>query len=220
MLQEGGLYLAMTPREALDLFSRFYPRPRDPAGLLALVGLEDAAGTRFRRLSGGQKQRLNLALALLPQPELVFLDEPTAGMDPLARRATWEIIRALKAEGVTVLLTTHYLDEAERLADRVGIINAGRLIALDRPAELVGGEAAVRLVTVQPIDPALLRCLPSARDARASGDGYIIETGDAPSLLAEVTAALRDRGVLIRDLRAGRGTLEEVYLRLTGGERE
>jgi ABC-2 type transport system ATP-binding protein len=220
MLQEGGLYLTMTPREALRLFARFYPRARDAADLLHRVGLEQAGDTRFRRLSGGQKQRLNLALALLPNPEMIFLDEPTAGMDPQARRATWEIIAGLKDQGVTVFLTTHYLEEAERLADRVAIMNAGRIVAMDRPAALTGADTSVRLRTQDPIDLALLLALPSARAARTTADGYLIETGDAPALLAELTAALRGHGILARDLRVGSGTLEEVYLRLTGGEGE
>jgi ABC-2 type transport system ATP-binding protein len=220
MLQEGGLYLTMTPREALRLFARFYEHARDPADLLLQVGLEEAADTRFRRLSGGQKQRLNLALALLPRPELIFLDEPTAGMDPQARRATWEIIASLKAEGVSVFLTTHYLDEAERLADRVGIMNAGRIIALDRPAALTGADSAVRLQTREPVDVALFRELPSVRAARTIADGYLIDTEDAPACLAEVTAWLQQHGILARELRVGSGTLEEVYLRLTGGESE
>ena len=151
---------------------------------------------------------------------MVFLDEPTAGMDPHGRHATWEIVSGLKAEGVAVLLTTHYLEEAERLADRVAIINAGRLIALDRPSALVGAQMAVRLRTASPVDAGVLEKLPSARAVRPRRDEYLIETDDAPALLAEVTATLRDWNVPVRELRVGEGTLEEVYVRLTGGEIE
>ena len=121
MLQQGGVYPSIRVFEVLELFTHFYPKPLDPAALLDELGLKDVARSRYRQLSGGQQQRLSLALALIGQPELVFLDEPTAGMDPQARRATWEIIRSLKARGVTILLTTHFMDEAEELADRVAI---------------------------------------------------------------------------------------------------
>src|SRR3954447_5094743 len=140
MLQDGGVANAVRPLEALELFASFFANPADPRALLKLVGLEDAARTRYRALSGGQKQRLSLAMALVGRPELVFLDEPTAGMDPQARRATWEIVRSLKRDGVTVLLTTHFMEEAEQLADRVAIVDGGKLGALDAPAAL--GQAA------------------------------------------------------------------------------
>ncbi len=139
MLQESGIYPAIQVGEALRLFASYYPNPADPLALLRLVGLEDAARTRYRQLSGGQKQRLSLALALVGRPELVFLDEPTTGMDPQARLATWEIVRSLKQTGVTVVLTTHFMDEAERLADRValavmstGMVSLGIATAYER----------------------------------------------------------------------------------------
>src|SRR5688572_30534071 len=136
MLQDGGVAPSMRPLEALELFASFYASPTEPRALLSLVGLDDVVGTRYRALSGGQKQRLSLALALVGRPELVFLDEPTAGMDPQARRSTWEIVRTLKRAGVTVMLTTHFMEEAEHLADRVAIVDGGRLVALDAPAAL------------------------------------------------------------------------------------
>src|SRR5579859_2871600 len=218
MLQGGGLYLTMTPREAVRLFATFYPHPNDPDEMLSLVGLDDAAGTRYRRLSGGQKQRLSLALALIGRPELVFLDEATAGMDPQARRLTWNLIRSLRESGVTVLLTTHYLEEAERLADRVAIIDAGRLIKIGRPSDLAGVETGgVRLRTAVPVDLELLRHLPSAAGVHQNGDGLIeLETHDAPQLLVEITERLRDAEVPILELRVGSGSLEELFLRLTG----
>jgi ABC-2 type transport system ATP-binding protein len=220
MLQEGGLYPAITPREALALFSRFYPQPRPADELLCLVGLEEAAGTRYRRLSGGQKQRLALALALVGRPEIVFLDEPTSGMDPQARRTTWEVVSQLRAGGVTLLLTTHYLEEAERLADHVAIIDRGRLVALGTPAELVtGNSSTVRLRTVAPVDLETLSGLPSASQVQADGGNtYLLETSDAPSLLIEVTTALRDRQIGVAELRVGFGSLEDVFLQLTDVE--
>jgi ABC-2 type transport system ATP-binding protein len=223
MLQEGGLYLTMTPREALHLFAKFYPNPNDPDETLALVGLEDAAATRYRRLSGGQKQRLSLALALIGRPEIVFLDEATAGMDPQARRSTWNLIRSLREMKVTVLLTTHYLEEAERLADRVAIIDAGRLIKLGTPSDLAGVETGgVRLRASGPVDPDILRALPSATRVHHDGDGlFELETSDAPQLLVEITGRLRDAGIPILELRVGSGSLEELFLRSTGeGARE
>ncbi len=220
MLQEGGLYLTITAREALTLFAHFYPSARQPDELLELVGLSDVAGTRYRRLSGGQKQRLALALALLPNPELVFLDEPTAGMDPQARRTTWEIILGLRSAGVTVVLTTHYLEEAERLADQVAIVHAGKLVALGSPAELTQGDSSiVRIRLDQPVEPALLQALPSAVQAQAGNDEeYEIQSDDVPSLLVELTTCLRTLGVGVQEIRAGRSSLEETFLRLTGKE--
>lgn len=219
MLQEGGIYPAIRVREALRLFAAFYPRPADPLELLRLVGLTDAANTRYRQLSGGQKQRLSLALALVGRPDLVFLDEPTAGMDPQARLVTWEIVRSLKQRGVTVLLTTHFMDEAERLADRVAIVDQGRLIALGTPAALTQGRTAptVRFSVAADLDCRALATLPSARTAREERPGwYAVETETVPPLLAELTAWLRDRNVLLTELRVGRESLEEVFLRLTG----
>ena len=136
MLQEGGLYPGLRPRELLALFAAYYDDPDDPDALLDLVGLRDSVRTYVRRLSGGQAQRLSLACALVGRPEVLFLDEPTAGMDPHARATTWQLVRDLRARGTTVLLTTHAMDEAEQLCDRVAIISAGRLAAIGSPAEL------------------------------------------------------------------------------------
>src|SRR5262249_19094400 len=142
MLQEGGLYPGLKPMEALRLFASYYDHPRDPQQLLELVGLADAQATLVRRMSGGQQQRLSLALALVGHPELVFLDEPTAGMDPRARTTTWTLIRELRDQGATVVLTTHAMDEAEHLCDRVAIIDRGRMVACGSPFELTTGAAA------------------------------------------------------------------------------
>lgn len=220
MLQETGLYRAITPAEALALFARYYADPVQPDALLDLVGLGDAARTRYRRLSGGQKQRLALALALIGRPELLFLDEPTAGMDPQARAATWDLIRQLKGAGVTVLLTTHYLDEAERLADRVAIIDHGQVVALDTPAALTRGDATrVHLRAAPGLDVRALAALPSALDAVETAPGaYLLQTHAAADLLVELATWLRDAHVLASEVRVGQESLEDVFLRLTGRE--
>jgi ABC-2 type transport system ATP-binding protein len=217
MLQEGGVYPQVRPREMLALLARFYPRPADPDALLALVGLDDARRTPYRRLSGGQKQRLALAMALVGQPEVIFLDEPTAGMDPQARRATWEIIRSLRGRGATVLLTTHAMPEAEALADRIAILHRGRLVALGDLAALRGaGATVVRLLAPPHLPLDELRSLPSAGQVwHEPPETYLIETAAPPALLAEVTAWACRRGVAIQELRVGRETLEEVFVRLT-----
>ncbi|HEX6817927.1 MAG TPA: ABC transporter ATP-binding protein [Ktedonobacterales bacterium] len=221
MLQQDGVYPSLRAGEVLDLFAEYYADPEPPAQLLARVGLQGAAKTRCRQLSGGQKRRLALALALVGKPRLLFLDEPTTGMDPQARRVTWEILHGLKAQGITMLLTTHFMDEAERLADRIAILDNGKLLALDTPAGLTRGQSTttteVRFLASDTVDVAALAKLPFARAARADAPGeYVVETGDAASLLADLTAYLRDAHVQLRELRVGRSSLEDVFLRLTG----
>jgi ABC-2 type transport system ATP-binding protein len=221
MLQQDGLYPDLSAREVLRLFAGYYQRPRQVEDLLKRVGLADAAKTRYRRLSGGQKRRLALAVTLVGNPQLIFLDEPTTGMDPQARLATWEIMRDLKSQGVTILLTTHLMDEAERLADHVAIIDHGRLIALDTPAGLIGVQDAnvVRFVAPAGLDCAKLAALPSARAAEEIRPGsYVLETESAPVLLAELTSWLRDQQITLTELRVGHGSLEDLFLRLTGTE--
>jgi ABC-2 type transport system ATP-binding protein len=221
MLQQDGLYPGLRAREVLHLYASFFERPEAPDALLERVGLRDAAGTRCRQLSGGQKRRLALAVALLGRPRLLFLDEPTTGMDPQARRATWEIIREAAHGGATVLLTTHLMDEAERLADRVAIIDNGALVALDAPAALTGGDGVmdVRFKANVGLDVAQIAALPAARGARETAPGaYVVETADAPALAAELTAWLHDTGGGLTELRVGAETLEDVFLRLTGKE--
>ena len=159
MLQDGvGGYTGATAIELLRLFASYAADPQDPMLLLEVVGLTDAAGTAVKRLSGGQQQRLSLALALVARPELVFLDEPTAGMDPQSRRGTWELIRSLRADGVSVVLTTHFLDEAEQLADDVVVIDRGRIVAQGSPAELThsGAEGQIRFRAVPALPLGLL----------------------------------------------------------------
>ncbi len=216
MLQEGGLYPGVRPLELLRLFAAFYEHPDDPERLLDLVGLRDAAGTMVRRLSGGQAQRLSLALALIGTPELVFLDEPTAGMDPRARADTWTLVRGLRARGTTVLLTTHYMDEAEQLCDRVAILDRGVVVATGTPIEVTSTvtDPSLRFATARPIDvAALARVL--ARPVDRAGAEYVVGGAPSPDLVATLGTWLRDQDVQLTELRTGQASLEEVFLRLT-----
>jgi ABC-2 type transport system ATP-binding protein len=220
MLQEGGVYPSARPPEVLRLFAAFHSDPLDPEIVLDRVGLADVRRTRFRDLSGGQKQRLALGIALVGRPELVFLDEPTAGLDPAARRLTWEVIRGLRASGVTVVLTTHLLDEAEELADRVGIIDRGRLIASGTPDELTrdAGVPEVRFSAPPALD---IHALAIAIDAKVEEDRpgrYVIHASGTPELLARLTAWLHAHDLQLGDLQAGRRRLEDVFLALTDRE--
>lgn len=221
MLQQDGLYPALTAREVLSLFAGYYEHPQAVDELLEKVGLTTAAKTRCRRLSGGQKRRLALAVALVGNPSLIFMDEPTAGMDPQARLTTWEIVRELKQQGVTILLTTHLMDEAERLADRVAIIDHGQLVALDTPANLTGVQNAtvIRFVAPAGLDCAQIEALPSVKSAREIRPGsYLLEADNVPAALADLTTWLRDQHITLSELRVGHGSLEDLFLRLTGAE--
>jgi ABC-2 type transport system ATP-binding protein len=219
MLQDGGLYPQITPREALRLFAAFYPAPADVDELIDLLGLGEVANVRFRRLSGGQKQRLNLALAIVGRPRLVFLDEPTASMDPQARHATWSIIRALREQGTTVLLTTHFMDEAEQLADRVAILRNGQLVALGPPEQLMRGAAReLRIRTEPQVDAAeLADALQLRRDqvARAIEGGIVVHADASTALVLQLAIWLSQRGVLLTQLSTGSRTLEQAFLDLT-----
>ena len=219
MLQQGGLFPQITPREALRLFAAFYPDAEDPERLLDTLELREVARTRFRQLSGGQKQRLNLGLALIGRPRLVFLDEPTAAMDPQARRMTWSVIRALRRDGVTVMLTTHFMEEAEQLADRVAIIHRGRLVALDTPAGLRRETAReVRFHTAPAIsERAVIEALELESGAVSrENDGTLVVNADpSPELVARLAAWLETEGVLLTELRAGSRSLEQAFLALT-----
>ncbi len=230
MLQGGGIYPQARPLELIRLYARFYRQPLDPERLLERVGLGDAAGARYKVLSGGQRQRLALALALVGRPELVILDEPTAGMDPAAKVSTRELVGSLRDDGVTVLLTTHELADVERLADRIAIIDAGRIVARGTLAELASGAAArLRFTLATPLDDedrvALATSLGpgSASDsgARLVDDGgvgrYRLDGIDPdPRIVGVVAAWAAERGILIAELRTGGATLEERYLELTG----
>ena len=221
MLQAGGIPPAVPAGEYLRTLSRFHVKPHDTAWLLDIVGLTSHAKTPYKRLSGGQQQRLSLAAAVLGRPELVFLDEPTAGMDPQARHATWDLVTALRRDGVAVILTTHFMEEAERLADHVVIIDHGQTVADDTPAALTGSAGQLRFHAEPGLDiDSLLAALPADSAAKESPAGhYLIEVpGGAvqPALLAAVTAWCADRAVLPRSLRIESRTLEDVFLELTG----
>ena len=193
VLQSCGTYPHLSVRETVAHWASLYPAPRDVDEVVAIAGLEAAADRRARTLSGGQQRRLDLALALIGDPELVFLDEPTVGFDPAARRAAWDTVRSLRALGKTVLLTTHYLDEAQALADRVAIIKDGAILAEGPPGELVSGRPRYR-VTYR-------------------GGEHV--TDDPTALLHELTAAALERGERLEDLSVTRPSLEDVYLELT-----
>jgi ABC-2 type transport system ATP-binding protein len=223
MLQEGGLYPGIRPLEALQLFASYYDDPDDPQRLLDLVGLREAHRTLVRRLSGGQAQRLSLALALIGRPALVFLDEPTAGLDPRARATTWQIVHDLRDRGATVVLTTHDMNEAEQLCARVAIIDRGRIVAFGTPAELTAHAGAddTRFSAKPGLDCAALAGVlglePALVSEQRAGE-YVIEASATPELVAALAVWLRDRDVTMGDLRAGHSSLEEVFLRLTGGD--
>jgi ABC-2 type transport system ATP-binding protein len=221
MLQEGGLYPGIRPLEALRQFAAFYDDPDDPERLLRLVGLDESRRTLVRRLSGGQRQRLSLALALIGRPDLVFLDEPTAGMDPHARATTWALVRDLRDRGVTVVLTTHAMDEAEQLCDRVAIVDHGRLVACGSPAELVraADDDRTRFSAVPELEVAALAAaigIDAAAVREERPGEYVVEWALTPVMVAQLTAWMAERDVAIRELRAGAPSLEEVFLRLTG----
>ena len=220
MLQEGGLAPGMRALETLELYAAFYPDADDPRSLLDRVGLAASARSTVRHLSGGQRQRLSLALALVGRPEVAFLDEPTAGMDPHARAATWDVVGDLRAAGKVVLLTTHAMDEAEALADRIGIVDGGRMVAEGTPAELRAGAASdeIRFSAPPGIDAVALAAalgVEPAAVAESRPGEYRITAEPTPERVAALTAWLAGEGLSLGDLQAGRRSLEEVFLRLT-----
>ena len=216
-LQESQLQDKLRVREALDLYASFYPHPVDWRELLERWGLASKAGAAFGKLSGGQKQRLFIALALVGNPEVVFLDELTAGLDPGARRATWDLIRQIRDSGVTVVLVSHFMDEVEELCDRVAILDQGRIAALDTPAGLVdmaGGEYHLRFRPSARLDPGSLLGLPGVRDVTAGGSQVTVTgTGDFASA---VTTELARRQIVVADLRIDGRSLDNAYVTLTG----
>jgi ABC-2 type transport system ATP-binding protein len=222
MLQGGGGYPAARAGEMLKLVASYAANPLDPAWLLDTLGLTDAARTTYRRLSGGQQQRLALACALVGRPELVFLDEPTAGMDAHARLVVWELIESLRRDGVTVVLTTHQLKEAEELADRIVIIDHGSAVAAGTPAELMrgGAEGQLRFTAPRQLDLSLLiAALPEGYAAKEHSPGeYLVEGDIDPQVLATVTAWCARLNVLATDVRVEQRSLEDVFIELTGKE--
>jgi len=217
MLQSGGVYPAVKAREMLRHIAALHAHPLDADVLLDQVGLTAAASTSYRRLSGGQQQRLSLAMAVVGRPELVFLDEPTAGLDPQARHATWDLIRDLRRDGVTVVLSTHFMDEAEQLADQVVVVDRGRVVATGSPRELTasGAQSTLRFSGPTAEEAALLQAeLPAGSRVREVGFGEYVVDGDLdPQLLATVTSWCAALGVMPE---VEKRTLEDVFLELTG----
>jgi ABC-2 type transport system ATP-binding protein len=202
VLQSSSLYPNLTAREHLRVFAGYYAKPRDVDEVVALVGLTEKADARVRTLSGGQKRRLDLGLALVGDPDLIFLDEPTTGFDPAARRTAWETVRGLRRLGKTILLTTHYLDEAEQLADRVAVLREGEIVSVGRPSDLTAGEVETEI------------------RYRRNGEVVVVRTGEPTRVLHELTAEALAEGRELEHLEVRRPTLEDVYLQLTGGEAE
>jgi ABC-2 type transport system ATP-binding protein len=200
--QTGDLFPNLSVREHLELFAGYYEEPRPPAEVLALVGLEEKADARSRTLSGGQRRRLDLGVALVGNPELLFLDEPTTGFDPSARRAAWETIRSLRSLGKTILLTTHYIEEAHRVADRVAVLRRGEIVASGTPAELIADAPST-----------VIRY-------RQNGEEVVLETEDPVRVLHDLTERALANGVRLEGLEVHRPSLEEVYLSLTEEEAE
>jgi ABC-2 type transport system ATP-binding protein len=200
VLQSSAMYETLTVGEMLRLFTGYYAHPRPPDEVVRLVGLREKRDERVRRLSGGQRRRLDLGLALVGDPELIFLDEPTTGFDPRARRQAWETIRSLRGLGKTVLLTTHYLDEAEQLADRVAVLRRGRIVAVGTPAELTSARPATEI------------------RYRENGREVVLETAEPTRVLNELTAKALAENRELEGLVVRRPSLEEVYLSLTGEE--
>jgi ABC-2 type transport system ATP-binding protein len=196
VLQSSAMYENLSVRESLALFGGYYERPRPVDAVIAVVGLEEKADSVVRKLSGGQRRRLDFGLALIGDPQLIFLDEPTTGFDPAARRAAWETIRSLRGLGKTILLTTHYLDEAEQLSDRVAVLREGRIVATGTPAELTRTPATeIRY--------------------RRNGEDVVVRTAEPTRVLADLTAQAVEHGEELEGLEVRRPTLEEVYLELT-----
>jgi ABC-2 type transport system ATP-binding protein len=202
VLQSSAVYPLLSVREMVELFAAYYPRPRSAAEVIELVGLGGAREARVRTLSGGQLRRLDLALALVGDPELVFLDEPTTGFDPAARRQAWETIRDLRGLGKSILLTTHYMEEAQRLADRLAILREGKIVSTGSPRELLTGAGAVQI------------------RYRRNGREVVIDTEDPTRVLHELTAEAIAAGRELEGLEVHRRTLEDVYLELTREEAE
>jgi ABC-2 type transport system ATP-binding protein len=218
MLQKGGVYPGMGAAEALRLFASYYDNPRDPTSLLGRLDLTSVATTPWRRLSGGEQQRLSMALALVGRPEVVFLDEPTAGVDPAGRQSIRAQIAELRSEGVGVLLTTHELEEAERAADRIVIMDHGRIVAAGTAAELTAADphaARIRFTTRPGLDVSDLSGAIQAEVREERAGEYAVSAGGDPATVARLTAWLAEHHLALGDLRIG-SRLEEIFLRLTG----
>ena len=218
VLQSTGIDPYLTVAETIDLFRRYYPKPRPVDEIVELVGLKEKRDTRVLKLSGGQQRRLDVAIALSGDPELLFLDEPTTGFDPSARRNAWGIVKSLAGLGKTIFLTTHYMDEAQYLADRVAVIAAGRIVAEGPPGSLAGRDTAATLIRFRLPGPDA-QLPPPIRDAATAVNGIVeVKTEDPTRTLYELTGWALERGIRLEALDVTRPTLEDVYLQLTGGE--
>ncbi len=220
-LQETHLPDRLTVREVVRMFRSLYPAGRHEDEVIRLVALEEKRDAWTERLSGGQRQRLAVATALVGDPELLFLDEPTTGLDPQSRRQLWDVVTGLKRQGRTVVLTTHYMDEAERLCDRVAIVDHGRVIALGTPAALVAAHVGEEVVEFTPgpgpgLDDAALAALPGVRAVRRAGEAFALVTEQLHLAVPALLAALDARGVTLAALSTHRATLEDVFMALTG----
>jgi ABC-2 type transport system ATP-binding protein len=218
-LQETKFPERLTVLEVITLFRSFYPMGMAPVEATALVGLAEKAGAQVRTLSGGQKQRLSLACALIGAPELVFLDEPTTGLDPQSRRQTWDIVEGLKKRGCTVVLTTHYMEEATRLCDRVAILDHGKVMALDTPRALIaslGAEHVVEFAANAPLAVDVLRSLPTVEGVSEQGGTWRLTVREVHRAVPALLAALADRGLAPTYLTTHHATLEDVFMALTG----
>jgi ABC-2 type transport system ATP-binding protein len=200
VLQSSAMYQNLSVTESLALFAGYYEQPLDIERVIDLIGLDEKRHARVRTLSGGQKRRLDLGLGLVGDPDVLFLDEPTTGFDPAARRAAWEVIRSLRSLGKTILLTTHYLDEAENLSDHVAVLREGRIVAMGRPAELSGGTPATEI------------------RYRRDGEEVLVSTHEPTRVLHELTTQALADGRELEALSVRRPSLEEIYLSLTEGE--
>jgi ABC-2 type transport system ATP-binding protein len=212
VLQQTGVDQYLTVREVVEMVAGYYPRPRDVDEVIELAGLREQRDRRIRQLSGGQKRRVDLAVALSGDPELLFLDEPTTGFDPSARRQAWETVKGLTALGKTIVLTTHFMDEAQALADRLAIIAEGRIIATGTAAELIGAASTATMITFSLDDGA---APPAELGIRPFGSGWELETDEPTAVLHRLTGWAVGAGVELRHLEVSRRSLEDVYLQLT-----
>jgi ABC-2 type transport system ATP-binding protein len=212
VLQQTGVDEYLTVREVVEMVAGYYPHPRDVDEVIELAGLREQRDRRVRQLSGGQKRRVDLAVALAGDPELLFLDEPTTGFDPSARRQAWETVRGLTALGKTIVLTTHFMDEAQALADRLAIIAEGRIIATGTAAELIGAASTATTISFG-LDEGVIP--PRDLGVRASGSGWELETEEPTAALHRLTGWAVGAGVALRHLEVSRRSLEDVYLQLT-----
>jgi len=218
-LQATTLFQELKVRETLQFFGSLYPKSRDPEQLLQEVALEEKAKAYPQDLSGGQRQRLALALALINDPQVIFLDEPTAALDPQSRRMLWDIMLKLRESGKTIIITTHYMDEAQTLCDRIAIMDAGKIIALDTAAGLIarlGAQATIDCHLDGTVTPEAIRALPHVTGIRQSNERFVIYSSEMQSTLVGLLEYATQRGIALTDLQVGTPTLEDVFLDMTG----